>query len=251
MRRPEPAVARPRNVPAKASAVSVRSGPRERLAEGGIGGLSDAELLGLILRTGPAREGAVELGRRCLEGLGGLSGLAAAPLPSIQRVRGLGPAKAASLQAAFELGRRAASRPLRRGDRMGGPGDIHRAFMPGLRLERRESFFAILLDARHRVLGRRPVSLGTLTASLVHPREVFREVIREAAAALVVVHNHPSGDPAPSAEDHEVTERLRKAGELLGIPLVDHVIVADSGFFSFRETYGPELVEALGRRGPR
>jgi DNA repair protein RadC len=115
------------------------------------------------------------------------------------------------------------------------PSDVYRHFHPSLRDARQERFVVVLLDARQRVLRSEVISQGTLTASLVHPREVFRPALRDAAAALVLVHNHPSGDPTPSTEDREVTARLASAGEILGIRVVDHVVVAERGFCSLRE----------------
>ena len=115
------------------------------------------------------------------------------------------------------------------------PADVHAHFLPRLRHAAQERFFAVLLDGRHRVIRHALVSQVTLTASLVHPREVFRPALERAAAAIVLVHNHPSGDPSPSGEDRRVTKRLRGAGELLGIRVVDHVVVAEGGFFSFQE----------------
>jgi DNA repair protein RadC len=197
--------------------------------------LSDAELVALLLRTGTRTRGAVELGAATLAAARGLRGLAAAEVAELESFDGLGPAKAASLVAALELGRRGAARRLERGDVLRGPGDVHRHFAARLRDAACERFLVLLLDGRHRVLGEATVSQGTLTASLVHPREVFGPAIRRSAAALVLVHNHPSGDPAPSAEDRSVTARLREAGELLGIRVVDHVIVAERGYHSFDE----------------
>ena len=128
----------------------------------------------------------------------------------------MGPAKSASVCASLELGRRLAARRLHPGAAIRGPADVFAHFHPSLRLVPHERFIALLLDGRHRVLREEVVSQGTLTASLVHPREVFRPALRESAAALILVHNHPSGDPTPSAEDREVTLRLVRAGELLG-----------------------------------
>jgi DNA repair protein RadC len=147
----------------------------------------------------------------------------------------MGPAKTASLVAALEIGRRLATRRLRVGDRINGPADVYRHFFERLRDRPHECFIALLLDGRHRVRGEALVSQGTLTSSLVHPREVFHRAVRESAAALVLVHNHPSGDPDPSGEDREVTRRLARAGEILGIRVLDHVIVAERGYHSFGE----------------
>jgi DNA repair protein RadC len=156
-------------------------------------------------------------------------------MTALQALQGLGPAKAASLLAAFELARRIEAKPLECGQLIRNPVDVHRHFQPRIRGAQRESFHVLLLDVRHRLMGEAQVSVGTLTASLVHPREVFQEAIRAAAAAVLLVHNHPSGDPTPSEEDRVVTERLAAAGELLGIRVVDHLIIADTGHFSFRE----------------
>lgn len=209
--------------------------PRERLDQKGARALADAELLALVLRTGDRRHDAWTIARAALDRFGGLAGLAAATGPALEAMPGLGPAKSASLRAAIELARRLVDEPLERGQPIRSPADVQRHFRGCLRDLQRESFHVLLLDGRHRLIATEQVSVGTLTASLVHPREVFRDAIRSAAAALVLVHNHPSGDPSPSAEDRTVTERLRSAGLLLGIRVLDHVIVADSGYFSFRE----------------
>ena len=201
----------------------------------GPGALADAELLALILRTGDRRNDAWGLARSILERFGGLAGLAATPSASLEAMPGLGPAKSASLRASIEMARRLVDEPLVQGQPIRSPEDVQRHFRARLRGLRRESFHVLLLDGRHRLISTDEVSVGTLTASLVHPREVFREAIRCAAAALVLVHNHPSGDPSPSAEDRSVTERLRTAGVLLGIRVLDHVIVTAASYFSFRE----------------
>ena len=208
--------------------------PRERLLTHGAAALSDADLIALLLRTGARGHAAPQLAWQLLAA-GGLGALAQCAANELAAVVGIGPAKAATLLAAFEIGRRVAAKPLPRGDRIGSPEDIYRHFHPRLRDAPTEQFHIVLLDARHRVLRSVLASQGTLTASLVHPREVFRPALREAAAALVLVHNHPSGDPSPSLEDREITRRLARAGALLGIPVLDHVIVADRGYSSLRE----------------
>jgi DNA repair protein RadC len=210
-------------------------GPRERLLGEGAPSLRDDELVALLLRTGQASCDANALARLVLEHRGGLVGLMGAEVSELCSVPGLGIAKAASLLAAAELGRRISSTPLIRGDRIRGPHDVHRHFYQRVRSECREHFMVLLLDGRHRLMRESQVSQGTLTASLVHPREVFRPAVRAAAAAVILVHNHPSGDPSPSTEDLEVTERLAQAGKLLGIRVVDHVVVASEGFHSLRD----------------
>ena len=212
--------------------------PRERLFSLGAFALSDAELVTLLLGTGCAGSRAPELAAGLLASRGGLAGLAGSDLRELMDVRGIGRTKAAALFAALELGRRLSSQRLREGDAIRSPEDVFRHFYTRLRHARQEHFFVLLLDGRHRVLGEEIVSLGTLTASLVHPREVFRPALRASAAALILVHNHPSGDPEPSPEDRTVTERLASAGELLGIPVLDHVVVAERGFRSLRDDGG-------------
>jgi DNA repair protein RadC len=224
-----------RRLPLAAPGAVGPDAPRERLDALGAESLSDAELVALLLRTGGAGRPARDVAHALVRRAGGLRGLARAAAADLRRERGVGVAKAASLVAAFELGRRLASGRLRPGDAIRSPADVHRHFYPRLRDAPHERFLVVLLDGRHRVI--RPVltSLGTLTASLVHPREVFGPALREPAAAVVLVHNHPSGDPTPSREDREITLRLAAAGELLGIPVVDHVVVAEQGFVSLRE----------------
>jgi DNA repair protein RadC len=209
----------------------IRLGPRA---------LADAELLALVLRTGDRTRDAWSLARELLDRFDGLGGMSAAPGSALESEPGLGPAKAASLCAAFELARRIVDQPLDRGRPIRSPIDVQRHFRPRIQGLQRESFHVLMLDGRHRMIAIEEVSVGTLTASLVHPREVFREAIRHAAAAIVLVHNHPSGDPTPSSEDRSVTRRLGTAGRLLGIRVLDHVIVAEGGYFSFQEA-GDEL----------
>lgn len=203
--------------------------PREKLARRGPEALSDAELLALLLRTGSVGRSAVEVAEGLLrdlpEGVG-------AGFESLRRVRGVGPVRAAALAAAAELARRARPDPRPVVDSARTAAGLVPA---AVRAARKEHFLVFCLNARRQLVHQETVSVGTLSASLVHPREVFFPAIAQAAAAVVAVHNHPSGDPAPSAEDREVTRRLQRAGELLGIPLADHLIVSDGGWFSFRE----------------
>ena len=210
------------------------SGPRDRLQVDGVESLTDETLLAVLLGAG-ARGGTAEALAHSLlaDGLGAIAG---ASLAELCARPGVGAARAARLQAALELGRRSLARPLPLGTRIGRPADVDAHFRPRLAGARQEEFHVLHLDARHRLRRCAFVSRGTLTASLVHPREVFGGALREAAAAVVLVHNHPSGDPGPSDEDRQLTRRLVRAGELLGIPVLDHVIVARGGFVSLRET---------------
>lgn len=210
-------------------------GPRERICEQGAEVLSDEELVALLLGSGGPGRSAATLSRELLTRHQGLAGLARCTPGELLATPGVGPAKGACLAAALELGRRVASRRLRPGDAIRGPDDVFRHLHPRLRDARCERFLVLVLDGRHRLVREFQVSQGTLTASLVHPREVFRPALAEAAAALVLAHNHPSGDPTPSPEDRQITERLVEAGRLLGVPIVDHVVVAERGFTSLRE----------------
>jgi DNA repair protein RadC len=209
--------------------------PRERLLAAGPEALSSAELIALVLRTGSPGRPAVAVARRLLERFGSVRGLAARTARELATEPGVGPARAAALVAAAEIGRRLAETRLVPGARVGGSADVFRHYHLRLRDLKRERFLALLLDGKHRLLGEVLVSEGTLTASLVHPREAFAPAIRESAAAVVFVHNHPSGDPAPSREDVELTRRLVAVGELTGVQVLDHVIVGDGRYYSFAD----------------
>jgi len=241
-----------------ARALANGDGPRERLLAHGAEVLSDAELVALLLRTGGGGRDAMALAASLLERHRGLAGIAGVVGAELAHEPGIGPAKSASLVAALEMGRRIASHRLRAGDAVRGPADVFRHFHARLRAIRHERFLVLLLDGRHRLLREVVVSQGTLTASLVHPREVFRPALREAAAAVVLVHNHPSGDPTPSSEDREITARLADAGELVGIPVLDHVVVAERGWASLCElgalpkrlrSWEPAVPNAFGASG--
>jgi len=207
--------------------------PRERLLREGVSALSGAELLALVLRTGTAGRSAFVLAQDLLCAFGSLEGIARAGDADLLSMSGLGQAKWAALRASLELGARLVSVPILPGAKLDAPERVFAHFRARLRHARQESFFALLLDSRHRLIREVEVSRGSLNQSLVHPREVFGPALREAAAALVVVHNHPSGDPEPSREDAEVTTRLSRAGEVLGVRLLDHVVIGADEFRSF------------------
>ena len=199
---------------------------RERLLAAGADALTTRDLLGLL--TARPADG-------LLRRYGTLRRLAKASPMELVREPGVGRASAVRLSAALALGRRLHAERLPRGRRLARSAEIFEAFHARLRDLRKERFLAVLLDAKNRVLREDLVSEGILTASLVHPREVFGPAIREAAAGLVLVHNHPSGDPEPSPEDLEVTRRLCAVGELVGIRVLDHVVVGDGRYVSFLE----------------
>jgi len=217
-----------------AGSTTSRYGPRERALQLGESRLSDAECLALVLRTGTRGVPVEQLSQRLLRDFGGLSGLASRGVREL-RAPGLGPARAASLVAAFGLARRLAEEDFRPGRQLRDARDVAAWIRHAARGARRERFYVVLLDVRSRVIGLRVVSTGLVDAAPVHPREVFGPAVREAASAVVLAHNHPSGDPAPSAQDRAVTERLRRAGELLGIDVLDHVVVGADRYFSFAE----------------
>ncbi|MEW6325738.1 MAG: DNA repair protein RadC [Nitrospirota bacterium] len=223
---------------AKSAAITqwpLRERPRERLLRCGAGALTDAQLLAILLRTGRRRATAVDLAMRLLADFDGLERLGMAGGAELCRIDGIGPAKAAQLLAALELGRRVLSRPFQPGAVLTSSRSVFDHFAPLLRDVKQESFWVVLLDNKHRILRDLAVSSGSLTTSLVHPREAFVTAVRDSAAAVIFVHNHPSGDPAPSAEDRQLTQRLAACGQLLGIPVLDHVIIGRAAYYSFAD----------------
>ncbi len=211
--------------------------PREKLLLSGPAALSDTELLALILRTGHAGSGssALDLSRQLLQRFGSLRAMASATAAELCEVSGVGPAKAAEILALGELARRFAITPLSPGMRFTSSAEVFAHFHERLRDLKKEVFLSLLLDSKNRVLREIKVSEGSLNASIVHPREVFQPVIRESAAAVLFVHNHPSGDPAPSREDLELTERLREAGNLMGVRVLDHIIIGCGRYVSLAD----------------
>ena len=188
-----------------------------------------------MLRTGTAAESALRLAENLLDRAGGLAGLGHATLEEVEQVRGIGEAKAVTLLAALELGRRVDSlAPLDR-TAVRTPDDVAALLLPRFRYESRESFVAVLLSTKNHVLKTPVISVGSLNASIVHPRELFREAINASAAAVIVAHNHPSGDPTPSPEDVSLTRKLVEAGKILDIPVLDHVVLGDGKYVSFKE----------------
>ena len=209
--------------------------PRERLIHYGADALSVSELLAILLRTGTEKYSAVGLADHLLAEFSNLRGLSHATIEELAGIHGIGPAKAAQLKAAIELGRRLVAASPEERTKIRSPRDVYNLLGPMLREEKREHFMALLLDTKNGVLRSRTVSVGDLSSSIVHPREVFSEAIRHGAASLIVAHNHPSGDPAPSPEDIAVTKRLAEAGELLGIEILDHIVLGDNRWVSLKE----------------
>jgi len=209
--------------------------PRERLVRHGADTLSDAQLIAILLRTGLQNSTAVAVAVDLLQRTNGVQGLVNIGIAEICDVPGIGPAKAAQLVAALELGRRASAHPLSTGQRIGSSQDIYRHYQPLMRTLRREYFKAILLDSKNTIIKDVTISEGSLNSSIVHPREAFNAAVRESAAAVVFLHNHPSGDPEPSPEDHALTHRLLASGEILGIRVLDHLIIGDGRYVSFAD----------------
>jgi DNA repair protein RadC len=209
--------------------------PRERLHQYGAEVLSNKEILAILLRTGSQGENVLELAERILSAAGGLTGLARLSLPELEQVHGIGPAKAAQVKAALELGKRSVcSDPVTR-PVINSPGDVADLVMEEMRGLDREHFRIMHLSTRNNVLGISPVSIGSLNSSIVHPRECFKEAIRRNANTIILLHNHPSGDPTPSREDLDITRRLVEGGRILGIDILDHVIIGDKKYVSLKE----------------
>lgn len=209
-------------------------GPHERVLQFGEARLSDAECLALVLRTGAKDELAEQLAQRLLRQFGGLSGLAVRSLRELAQ-DGVGAERAAAVLAAFGLARRLSEEGFRPGTLVRHGGDVAQVVRHTARGTRRESFFVVLLDVRSRVMALHEISTGVVDSALVHPREVFAPAVRESAVAIVIAHNHPSGDPSPSRQDHDVTDRLKSAGSMLGIDVLDHVVVGTDRYYSFAD----------------
>lgn len=203
--------------------------PREKLAARGAEHLSDAELLAILIRTGTRGRTAVDVARDLTAQ--GIPTLAHYSYSEIAKTAGIGPARAAAIMAAFELGRRSVRSKVPVLE-FTTPETVFRFCGPRLNHLKKERFIALALNTKNRLLKEEIISEGDLNSSIVHPREVFEPLIRMSAAAVVFVHNHPSGDPAPSQRDLDITHRLRQVGELLGIKVLDHVIVAAGGYHS-------------------
>ena len=213
--------------------------PRERLLEHGAEALASKELIALILGSGVAGRSALEIGANLLDHAGGLVALSRAVPRELASLRGIGIARASRLAAAFQLGQRAVAEPI--SDRfIRDAEDVFHYLRPRMRGLMQEVFIAIALDARNAIISHVEIARGSLTGVDVHPREVFRPLIRHGAAGAVVAHNHPSGDPKPSPHDFALTRRLRRAGVLVGIPVLDHIVVGAQGYSSIAELVGVE-----------
>ncbi len=209
--------------------------PRERLQKLGAEALSAQEILAVILGRGVAGESVMVTAQRLLSQFGNLKGIADASVEELSGVKGIGIAKAAQIKAAFELSSRlegsaeAGDKPV-----VKTPEDVNSLLKARLRWKKKEYFLALLLDTRNQLIKVSEIAIGSLDTSIVHPREVFKEAISASAAAVIFVHNHPSGDPEASEDDIKLTKRLAEAGELVGIEVLDHIIIGDKKFLSLK-----------------
>ena len=216
--------------------IPVDDRPREKMANKGATALTDAELVAILLRTGTAEKSALDIASEMTADGGLYKRLASVTrLNELTNVKGLGQAKAATVLAALEIGRRIASAKPVEKIHLSCPQDVAEFLMPRLRYAVKEQFIVILLNGKNKVIGTEVISEGSLSSSIVHPREVYASALLNHAAAIMVAHNHPSGDPKPSDEDREITSLLVRSGKVLGIPLVDHIVIGDGTYYSFQE----------------
>jgi len=209
--------------------------PRERLQKLGPQALSEAELLAILLGTGERGRNALDIAKNLMNERRSLREIARLSPTELMKIRSIGKAKALQIVAAFELGRRLEASTDDGVTIIAGPEDVAHRMIPALRDRCNEIFMVLVLDARNTLRAEVELTRGTLTASLVHPREVFKTAIERLAASIIVVHNHPSGNPEPSAEDIEITRQLVETGKVVGIPLHDHIIVAGTSYVSLAE----------------
>jgi DNA repair protein RadC len=210
--------------------------PREKLERLGAAALGDNELLALVLGSGSREVDALELANRLIASCGGLHGLTRAGVGDLRAVPGVGCARAAQVLAAVELGRRTLVRAVAERPRLNTPREMATYLLPQYGAGAVERFGIATLDSKHRLIRIKVVSVGSLDTTVVHPREVFREAASASAAAIVLFHNHPSGDPTPSTDDVALTTRMIDAGEIMGIDVVDHLILSDQRYYSMLES---------------
>ncbi|WP_044641613.1 RadC family protein [Risungbinella massiliensis] len=215
--------------------VPLHERPREKLIHDGPETLGSVDLIALMLRTGTSGESVLTLAQRVINQTGGLRGLTNTTLQELQEIDGIGPAKAVQLLAGVELGRRISRLPPEERPTIRQPGDAARLLMDEMRFLTQEHFYCLYLNMKNQVIAKKCLFVGSLSSSIVHPREVFKEAVLCSAASIICLHNHPSGDTTPSREDLEVTERLIEAGKLMDIEILDHVIIGDQRYYSMNE----------------
>jgi DNA repair protein RadC len=206
--------------------------PRERLQKFGPEALSAQELLALVIGRGIPKKSVMSIAQELLVRFGNVRAISQATIEELSQIRGIGLAKAAQIKACFELGKREELEPELKNFNIKDPESVVRAIRASIKDKAKEHFKLILLNPRNKIIGISTISIGTLNASLVHPREVFKDAIMHSAASVVLAHNHPSGDPEPSEDDLTITKRLIEAGKILGIEVLDHIIIAKNGFKS-------------------
>lgn len=209
--------------------------PREKMLIEGIENLSNEELLAILINTGSKEHSSLGLASMILKKSGGIKGLVEMDLNSLQEINGIGPAKATTIFASMELSKRISKVIGRQKFDIKSPQSISQLFMEELRYKKKEVVKVLLLDTKNNIITDAVVSEGSLNASIVHPREVYIEAVKRSANKIIVVHNHPSGDPKPSSEDINITQRLYESGKILGIELLDHIIIGDGVYCSLRE----------------
>lgn len=208
--------------------------PRERLMKSGASALSDSELLAIILRTGSRQENIITLCQRLLKEYN-LKQLSQINLNQLMKIHGIKESKASQIAACFEIARRLESFNDGEKLKINSPEDVYRRIYPMMREQKKEMFIELCLDTKNQVIKEGTISIGSLNANIVHPREVFKMALAESAAHIIVAHNHPSGDPTPSREDIEITKKLVETGSIMGITVLDHVIIGDGRHFSMKE----------------
>ncbi|MFO0794605.1 MAG: DNA repair protein RadC [Candidatus Brocadiaceae bacterium] len=209
--------------------------PRERLIQNGDECLTDAELLGIIIRDGTPAYSAVDIAQGLLSKYGDFRNLGSVSISELCKIKGIGPARAAQIKASLAIARRFATIALQPQQQFKCSRDIFNHFHERLRGKKQENFLAVLLDNKNRIIKDLSISTGSLTSSIVHPREVFNPAIKESAASIIFVHNHPSGDPEPSKEDIQITHRLVEVGNIVGIKVLDHLIIGNDHFVSLKD----------------
>lgn len=209
--------------------------PRERFLRQGPESLSNQELLAILLRTGTKSESVLTLANRILVQFEKLHALKHATIEEMMEIKGVGEAKAIQILAAIELGKRLSKKELDNKYTIRSPEDAAHFLMPEMSSLQQENFVALFLNVKNQIMHRQTIFVGSLNASIVHPREIFREAIKRSTASIIVAHNHPSGNPTPSPEDIDVTNRLIEAGKIVGIDVLDHIIIGDHQFISLKE----------------
>lgn len=209
--------------------------PRERLIDQGAEVLSDAQLLAIMIRMGKKGQTAMDIAFRLLEHFNGLKGVAGATVVELCQIGGIGPSKAAQILGAIEIGKRVVSNKRSMKGKFLSSKEIYSYFFPEYSSLKVEIFKVVLLNTKNQLIHGVEISKGSLNQTIVHPREVFNKAIKNSAASLILIHNHPSGDPAPSQEDIALTQTLVKSGQLLGIPVLDHIIIGNGDYYSFAD----------------